>query len=88
MSNIKNLGGCFNQKVVAEKKPDVKSLINKYEIETSSKLIVYYGDKSFGSNGKLYHIAPKVLSKDNKVQMQKIYLFWRRSDENGRISQG
>ena len=32
---------------------DVKAHIQKYEMETSSKFIVYYRDKSFGSNGKL-----------------------------------
>ena len=38
---------------VVHNESDVKALIQKYEMETSSKLIVYYSDKSFGSNGKL-----------------------------------
>ena len=38
---------------VVHNESDVKALIQKYEMETSSKFIVYYSDKSFGSNGKL-----------------------------------
>ena len=40
-----------NAAVVPES--DVKALIQKYEMETSSEFIVYHSDKSFGSNGKL-----------------------------------
>ncbi|CAB3997051.1 Hypothetical predicted protein [Paramuricea clavata] len=44
-----------DQKVaVVQSESDVKALIKEYETETSSKFVVYYGDKSFGSNGKYY----------------------------------
>ena len=38
---------------VVHNESDVKALIQKYEMETSSKFIVYNSDKGFGSNGKL-----------------------------------
>ena len=54
MSEPKQNSGITSGENVAavHNESDVKALIHKYEMETSSKFIVHYSDKSFRSNGK------------------------------------
>lgn len=42
---------CDGHRAAVQSLSDVMPLIVKYEVETNSKFIVYYGDKSFGSKG-------------------------------------
>lgn len=54
MSNNRELGASLSEEklLTVGNTSDVQAIVQEYETETKSKFIVYYNDKSFGSNGK------------------------------------